>query len=180
MACDMAEPCKFPSLDTCQERFLWTHKKVISAPHTVVGLVLLVGDAENCPQAHGFETLDPFSESASRVHVSQPQKMMEVTRDLYKLNLIAKLIVVLFRFLFNLAIAAIVEAILMRISAEQVPFLHGVAPWYLKLVTFSSFWLFMLTSALMLFMLLVMTLLFSMLTSISYAVTLSTSLLVKF
>ena len=112
------------SHDSCQKRFLWTHKKVISAPHTVVGLVLLVGDAENCPQAHGFETLDPFSESASRIHVSQPQKMMEVTRDLY--NLLAKLMVLLRQILVNLAIAAITEVILMRISAEQVPSLHRV------------------------------------------------------
>ena len=25
VACDMPEPCKFPSLDNCQKRFLWTH-----------------------------------------------------------------------------------------------------------------------------------------------------------
>ena len=29
MACDMPEPCKFASLDSCQKRFLWTHKKLI-------------------------------------------------------------------------------------------------------------------------------------------------------
>ena len=34
--------------------------------------VLLVGDTENVPHVLGFESLDPFSESASRVHVSQP------------------------------------------------------------------------------------------------------------
>ena len=28
VACDMPEPCKFPSLDSCQKRFLWTHKEV--------------------------------------------------------------------------------------------------------------------------------------------------------
>ena len=27
MACDMPAPCKFPSLDSCQKRFLWTHKE---------------------------------------------------------------------------------------------------------------------------------------------------------
>ena len=26
MKCYMSEPCKFPSLDSCQKRFLWTHK----------------------------------------------------------------------------------------------------------------------------------------------------------
>ena len=50
--------------------------------------------------------------------------------------------------LFSLAIAAIAEAILIRTSVEQVPSLHRVAPKYLKPVTFSNFWLFMLISAL--------------------------------
>ena len=78
--------------------------------------------------------------------------------------------------LFSLAIAAIAEAILMQISPEQVPSLHRVAPRYLKLVTASNFWLFMLIiSALMLFVLLVMILLFSVLISIPYAIALSTS-----
>ena len=61
MACDMSEPCKFPSFDSCQKRFLLTHKEVDLAPHPVVGLVLQVGDdAEKFPQALGFEILDPF------------------------------------------------------------------------------------------------------------------------
>ena len=64
-------------------------------------------------------------------------------------------------------------------SAEQMPSLHRVVPKYLKLVTSTDFWLFVLTSALMLFVLLVIILLFSVLTSIPYAVALSTSLLVR-
>ena len=47
VARDMPEPCKFLSLDSCQKRFLWTHKEVDLAPHPVVGLVLQVGDMEN-------------------------------------------------------------------------------------------------------------------------------------
>ena len=43
------EPCKFLSLDSCQKRFLWTHKEVDLAPHQVVGLVLQVEDAEKFP-----------------------------------------------------------------------------------------------------------------------------------
>ena len=35
--CDMPESCKFPSLDSCQKRFLWTHKDVDLPPHPVVG-----------------------------------------------------------------------------------------------------------------------------------------------
>ena len=104
---------------------------------------------------------------------------MEVTRDLYSWNLLAKLVVLHREILFSLAIAAIAEAILMQPTAEQVPSLHRVAFRYLKLVTSSSFWPFMLRSALMLFMLLVIILLFSSLTSIPYAVALSTSLLVR-
>ena len=29
VACDMLEPCKFPSLDSCRKRFLWTYKAVL-------------------------------------------------------------------------------------------------------------------------------------------------------
>ena len=39
VACDMPEPCRFPSLDSCQKRFLWTHKEADLAPQPVVGLV---------------------------------------------------------------------------------------------------------------------------------------------
>ena len=90
-----------------------------------------------------------------------------------------KLMVLHRQILLSLAIAAIAEAILMRISAEYVPSLRIVAPRYLKLVTSSDLCPFILISALMLFELLVMILLFSVLTSVPYAVAPSTSLLVK-
>ena len=48
MACDMPEPCKFPSYDSCQQRFLCTHKEVDLAPNPIVGVVLKVGDVEVC------------------------------------------------------------------------------------------------------------------------------------
>ena len=38
VACDMPEPCKFPSLDSCQNRFPWTHKEVDLAPLPVIGV----------------------------------------------------------------------------------------------------------------------------------------------
>ena len=72
VACGIPEPCKFPSVDSCQKRFLWTHKDVDLALQPVLGLVLQVGDTEKFPHALDFESLDPFLESASRVHVSQP------------------------------------------------------------------------------------------------------------
>ena len=102
-----------------------------------------------------------FSEPASRVHVSQPQRRMEVTKDLQSLHLSAKLILLHCQILFSLAIAAIVEAILMWTCAEKVPSLYRVAPRYFKLVTSCNFWLFMLISAQMLFTLLVTILLLS-------------------
>ena len=45
VACDMPEPRKFPSLDSCQKRFLWIHKDVDLTLHPVVGLVLQGEDA---------------------------------------------------------------------------------------------------------------------------------------
>ena len=53
---------------------------------------------------------------------------MEVTTDVYSLNLLAKLMVLHRQILFSLAVAVIAEANLMRISAEQVPSLHRVDP----------------------------------------------------
>ena len=38
VACEMPEPCKFPSLNSCEKRFLWTHKEADLAPHPVVVL----------------------------------------------------------------------------------------------------------------------------------------------
>ena len=60
MACNMPEPCKFPSLDSCKKRFLWTHKEVELAPHLVIGLVFKVGDGDRFPLALHLENLDPF------------------------------------------------------------------------------------------------------------------------
>ena len=96
-----------------------------------------------------------------------------MTGDFYKLSMLLRQI------LINLAIAAIAEAILLRISAEQVPSLHRIAPRYLRLVTASNFWPFMQNSAPASLVLLVMIVLFSVLTSIPYAVALSMHLLVR-
>ena len=50
VACDIPEPCKFPSHHGCQKRFLWTYKEVDLALHPGVGPVLQVGDTEKFPQ----------------------------------------------------------------------------------------------------------------------------------
>ena len=59
VVCCVPKPCKFLSLDSCQRRFLWTHKEVDLAWHPVIGLVLQVGDVEKFPQAFGFKSVDP-------------------------------------------------------------------------------------------------------------------------
>ena len=169
MVYDMSEPCQFSSLDHCQKRFLWTHKEAHFSPHPVGGLVNRVGDAVKFPQELGFKAWILFSESASRLHVSLPWRRMEVTRDLYSLNLLAKLTVLHRQILCRLAISVIAEAILIRTSAKQMPFSHRVAHRYLKLVASSIFWPFML-SALTLFVLLVMILLFFVRCSVSESV----------
>ena len=56
----MPKPCHFPSLDSCQKRFLWAHKVVVFAPHLVIGLVHQVGEAKKFPKSLGFKSLDPF------------------------------------------------------------------------------------------------------------------------
>ena len=60
VACNMPEPCKFPSIDSCQKRFLWTHKEVDLALHPDVGLVLQVEDVEKFHRAFGSEGLGPL------------------------------------------------------------------------------------------------------------------------
>ena len=60
MVCHMPEPCEFPSLESCQKMFMWSHKEADLAPHSVVCLVLREEDVEKFPQALGFESLNPF------------------------------------------------------------------------------------------------------------------------
>ena len=57
MARNISQSCQFPSLDTCQKRFLYMHKEIDLA---LVGLVFQKEDAEKFPQACGFKSLDPF------------------------------------------------------------------------------------------------------------------------
>ena len=78
MACDMSEPCKFPSLVNCQKRFLWTHREVDLAPHSVAGLALEVGDTETFPQALGSEGLEPFSQSQQAGSMSHSHNVRSV------------------------------------------------------------------------------------------------------
>ena len=56
----MPKPCVFPSLDSCQKRFLWTHEEVDLAPHPLIGLLLQVWDAKKFPQVLRLKRLDLF------------------------------------------------------------------------------------------------------------------------
>ena len=59
-ACDMPEPCKLPSIDSCQKKFLWTQKDVDLALQPVLDLVLQVGEAKKFSQTLSLENLDFF------------------------------------------------------------------------------------------------------------------------
>ena len=66
VVCDMSEPCKFPSLDSCQKRFLWVCKEVDLPQQPAIGLVLKVGEAEMLSQALNLECLRSFFLSVSK------------------------------------------------------------------------------------------------------------------
>ena len=54
-----------------------------------------IGDAGKFNLALGLKILDPFLRVSRQVYVPQPKRRMEVTRDLYNLNLLVKLMVLL-------------------------------------------------------------------------------------
>ena len=76
----MPEACKFPSLDSCQKRFQWTHKEVDLAPHSVVGLVLQVGDKAKSSETLGLESLDPF-QFQNQQAVSMSHTQLKLARE---------------------------------------------------------------------------------------------------
>ena len=77
VACSMPKLCECPSLDSCQERFLWANKEFDSALHQVVGLELQVGDTKKFPQALGFRKPG----SSSQVSVSKQGPWFTVTKE---------------------------------------------------------------------------------------------------
>ena len=76
----MPAPCTFPSLATCQKRFLWPYKEADLAPHTGVGLLLQVADAEKFAQAFGLGSLDSSLGVGKQgsIYVSQQGKPFEI------------------------------------------------------------------------------------------------------
>ena len=60
MTREMPEPCQFPSLASCQKRFLWALKEAGPAPQSVISLELRVRDAEKLPQALDLKNLHLF------------------------------------------------------------------------------------------------------------------------
>ena len=81
----------------------------------------------------------------------------------------AKLISLLLQILFSYAMLAVAMASLILISAVERPSFVSVAPRYLKAITFSSCWPFMLNCTVVLSPLLTMTLLFSQLIYMPYS-----------
>ena len=81
------------SLAGCQKRFLWTHKKVDLAPHSVVGLVLQVGDVEKFLQALGLESLDLFLRISEQCPCLKAMDEDGDDKRLVQLNLLANLMV---------------------------------------------------------------------------------------
>lgn len=61
-------------------------------------------------------------------HASQPYSKKKATRDLHSLNLISKLIVLLFHSLFIFTIAGVAAVMLWRMFATRLAFFESVAP----------------------------------------------------
>ena len=175
MTCNIPEPCKFPSLDSCRKRFLWAHREVDLAPHPVIGLVLQSFLRHLVSKAWIFLL---FFQSVSRIRVSQPWRRTEVTRDLYHLNLLAKLMVLHHHILFSLVLLPLLRQSCCRFLLSRCHPCTGLLPGTCTWSPPLNFGPFMLISMLMLFVLLVISLL-SMLTCIPYAMGLSMSLLVR-
>ena len=71
VVCDMPNPCKLLSLDSCQQRFLSTKKEVDLAQHPVIGLALQEETQRSFLGRLVLKAWILSSESASRLHVSQ-------------------------------------------------------------------------------------------------------------
>ena len=119
-----------------------------------------------------------FFQSVSRIRVSQPWRRTEVTRDLYHLNLLAKLMVLHHHILFSLVLLPLLRQSCCRFLLSRCHPCTGLLPGTCTWSPPLNFGPFMLISMLMLFVLLVISLL-SMLTCIPYAMGLSMSLLVR-
>ena len=111
MACDMPKPCKFPSLDNCQKRFLWNHMEVDIALHPVVGLVLKVGDKKFL-HVLGFQHLDPFFRISKLGPCFTATEEDGSDKRLAEFELACKADCVAHKTLLSLATAAIAEEIL--------------------------------------------------------------------
>ena len=113
-----------------------------------------------------FKGVDFFLLSALIVQVSQPYRKIEMTRDLYSLYLVEKLMFLLLMILSSLASADVAAPILAFISFVDVPSFVIREPRYLKWVTSSKTSLFIVMSAGELFELFTKIFYFSVLTSI--------------
>ena len=131
--CDMPEPCKSPSIDSCKKKFLWTQKDVDLALQPVLDLVLQAGETKKSSQTLGLENLDFLGFFLFCFLVSKQGSCFTATEEdggdtrPAQLELALGANVLHRQILFSLAIAAIAEANLMQTSVEQLPSSHRVA-----------------------------------------------------
>ncbi|KAH3843247.1 hypothetical protein DPMN_116758 [Dreissena polymorpha] len=171
-SCLVTKPSQLSSFNGRKLRLLGTNKCCSPLSDVLVCLVLRVGNAEQSSDTFMFECLY----HAFCVRVKRPGLAAKEYDGDYEGRLehvLGKLMEQLVHNMHSLAIAAVAMAIFIRTSAALVPSLNRVAPKYLKLVTSSSFLLFMVMCALMLVMLFTMVFDFPLLTSIPYAPALS-------
>ena len=55
MTCDMSKPCKFLSLDSCQQRFLWTYVVDRVLKHNYLYVDIVMGDRYSVQNLLGHE-----------------------------------------------------------------------------------------------------------------------------
>ena len=113
---------------------------VYLALHQVVGLVFQVGDTEKVPQALGVERLDPFFFLSLSLRVSKQGLCLTAIEEYGSDKRLLQLELVCGCWWIYSARSCLIrplllfaEAILVWISAEQVPSVQRVAPRYLKL-----------------------------------------------
>ena len=120
--CDMPKQSKFLFLDSCQKRFLWAHKEIDLELHPVVGLVFHVENAVKFSQAYCFNSLDPFLRFSDQGPCLTAKEEDGGDNRLVQLEPPCEAD----------GGDSPVKSQTLRISAEQLPCLHRVAPRYLK------------------------------------------------
>ena len=116
-----------PSHESFPLRFLWAHKIDDLALHTVVGLVLQEGNKQKFSEVLSLQKPGSFCMGLPASSMSHRHREWCDDKKFVQFEL-AKLMVLHRKILFNLAIAAIAEAILIRTTVEPVSYTHLPSP----------------------------------------------------